>query len=101
MVLDTAHYDALLVVSFGGPERSEDVLPFLDNDTRGRGIPRDRLEQVAEHYHALGGRSPINDQNREFIAAVEEDFPSTRVDLPVSWGNRNWDPYLADTLARM
>jgi ferrochelatase len=101
MVLDTAPYDALLVVSFGGPERSEDVLPFLENVTRGRGIPRDRLEQVAEHYHALGGRSPINDQNREFIAAVEEDFRSTGIGLPVYWGNRNWDPFLADTLARM
>src|SRR4051794_23013357 len=101
MAPDIAPYDALLVVSFGGPEKSEDVLPFLENVTRGRGIPRDRLEQVAEHYHALGGRSPINDQNREFIAAVEEDFRSTGIELPVYWGNRNWDPYLADTLGRM
>src|SRR3954451_1357757 len=101
MALDTAPYDALLVVSFGGPEKPEDVLPFLENVTRGRGIPRDRLEQVAEHYHALGGRSPINDQNREFIAAVEEDFRSTGIGLPVYWGNRNWNPFLADTLARM
>src|SRR3954467_3289561 len=101
MALDTAPYDALLVVSFGGPEKPEDVLPFLENVTRGRGIPRDRLEQVAEHYHPLGGRSPINEQNREFIAAVEEDFRSTGIDLPVYWGNRNWDPYLADAIGRM
>jgi ferrochelatase len=69
--------------------------------TRGRGIPRERLEEVGEHYYQLGGRSPINDQNRQFIAAIEEDFHSNGVDIPVYWGNRNWDPYLADTLARM
>ena len=74
---DTAPYDALLLVSFGGPERPEDVVPFLENVTRGRGIPRERLEEVGEHYFLFGGRSPINDQNRQFIAAVEEDFRST------------------------
>ncbi len=101
MPLDTSPYDALLLVSFGGPEKPEDVVPFLENVTRGRGIPRERLEEVGEHYFAFGGRSPINDQNRAFIAAVEEDFRSTGIDLPVYWGNRNWDPYLADTLRQM
>ncbi|QWZ09478.1 ferrochelatase [Nocardioides panacis] len=101
MPLDTAPYDALLLVSFGGPEKPDDVLPFLENVTRGRGIPRERLVEVGEHYYGFGGRSPINDQNRAFISAVEEDFRSTGVDLPVYWGNRNWDPYLADTLQRM
>jgi ferrochelatase len=101
MPLDTSPYDALLLVSFGGPEKPEDVVPFLENVTRGRGIPRERLEEVGEHYFAFGGRSPINDQNRAFIAAVEEDLRSTGIDLPVYWGNRNWDPYLADTLRQM
>jgi ferrochelatase len=101
MPLDIAPYDALLLVSFGGPERAEDVLPFLENVTRGRGIPRERLEEVGEHYHLLGGRSPINEQNRRFIAAIEEDFASNGIDIPVYWGNRNWDPYLADALAQM
>ncbi len=98
---DIAPYDALLLVSFGGPERPEDVVPFLENVTRGRGIPRERLEEVGEHYFLFGGKSPINDQNRELIAAVEEDLRSSGLDIPVYWGNRNWDPYLADTLRRM
>src|SRR3954452_15693989 len=101
MPLDTAPYDALLLVSFGGPERAEDVLPFLENVNRGRGIPRERLEEVGEHYHLLGGRSPINEQNRRFIAAIEEDFGANGIDVPVYWGNRNWDPYLNDALAQM
>jgi ferrochelatase len=94
-------YDALLLVSFGGPEQAADVMPFLENVTRGRGITQERLEQVGEHYFALGGRSPINDQNRALVAAVEADFASHGVDIPVYWGNRNWDPYLADTIAKM
>jgi protoporphyrin/coproporphyrin ferrochelatase len=98
---DTSPYDALLLVSFGGPEKPEDVLPFLENVTRGRGIPRERLVEVGEHYYAFGGRSPINDQNRAFIAAIEEDLRSSAIDLPVYWGNRNWDPYLTDALGRM
>jgi ferrochelatase len=98
---DASPYDALLLVSFGGPERPEDVVPFLENVTRGRGIPRERLEEVGEHYYRFGGRSPINDLNRAFIAAVEEDFRGAGLDLPVYWGNRNWDPYLADTLRTM
>ncbi len=96
-----APYDALLVVSFGGPEGPDDVLPFLDNVTRGRGVPRERLEAVAEHYHAFGGRSPINDQCRALVAAIRADLSGHGVELPVYWGNRNWDPYLADTLAQM
>ncbi len=98
---DTGPYDALLLVSFGGPEKPEDVVPFLENVTRGRGIPRERLEQVGEHYFLFGGRSPINDQNREFLAALREDLAGAGIGLPVYWGNRNWDPYLTDTLAQM
>ncbi|HEY2505494.1 MAG TPA: ferrochelatase [Streptosporangiaceae bacterium] len=98
---NTAGYDAFLLVSFGGPEGPQDVLPFLENVTAGRGVPRDRLEQVAEHYYQFGGVSPINQQNRDLIAAVEKDFASRGVSLPVYWGNRNWDPYLVATLAEM
>lgn len=97
---DADPYDALLLVSFGGPERPEDVLPFLENVTAGRNVPRERLEEVAEHYHAFGG-SPINRQCRELIAAIEGDFAEHHLRLPVYWGNRNWDPYLTDTLRRM
>jgi ferrochelatase len=100
-VTDPTPYDALLVVSFGGPEKAGDVVPFLENVTRGRGIPKERLEEVGQHYFLFGGRSPINDLNRAFIAAVEEDFQGAGLDLPVYWGNRNWDPYLADTLRTM
>lgn len=94
-------YDAFLLVSFGGPERRADVIPFLHNVTAGRNVPLDRLEQVAEHYYRFGGVSPINQQCRELIAAIEKDFASRGVALPVFWGNRNWDPYLAGTLAKM
>ncbi|MEI2712893.1 MAG: ferrochelatase [Nocardioides sp.] len=98
---DPRPYDALLLVSFGGPEQTEDVVPFLENVTRGRGIPRERLEQVGEHYFHFGGKSPINDQNRAFLAAIREDFAAAGLDLPLYWGNRNWDPYLADTIEQM
>ena len=98
---DAAPYDALLLVSFGGPEGPDDVVPFLENVTRGRGIPRERLEEVGEHYYARGGVSPINEQNRALIAAMEQDLAGAGVGLPVYWGNRNWDPYLADTFARL
>jgi protoporphyrin/coproporphyrin ferrochelatase len=91
-------YDALLLVSFGGPEGQDDVIPFLKNVTRGRGIPDERLEEVAHHYRHFGGVSPINDQNRALKAALEAELASRSVDLPVYWGNRNWDPYLADAL---
>src|SRR6188472_3021308 len=94
-------YDALLLVSFGGPEQPDDVVPFLENVTRGRGIPRERLEEVGEHYFLFGGKSPINDQNREFLAGLRADLAAAGIDLPVYWGNRNWDPYLTDTLAQM
>ena len=89
-------YDALVVVSFGGPERPDEVMPFLENVTRGRGIPLERLAEVAEHYMHFGGRSPINDQNRALIAALREI-----VDVPIYWGNRNWAPYLTDTVREM
>ncbi|MFF5173859.1 ferrochelatase [Micromonospora sp. NPDC000089] len=94
-------YDALVLVSFGGPERPEDVLPFLQNVTRGRGVPPERLAEVAEHYLHFGGVSPINEQCRELLAAIREDFAANGVELPVYWGNRNWDPMLADTVAQM
>ena len=94
-------YDALLLVSFGGPEGPDDVVPFLENVTRGRGIPRERLEEVGKHYSLFGGRSPINDLNRDLLAALREDLAAAGIDLPVYWGNRNWDPYLRDTLAQM
>jgi ferrochelatase len=90
------HYDAILIVAFGGPERTEDVIPFLENVLRGRNVPRERMLQVAEHYYHFGGRSPINDQCRELIAALR-----TAIDLPVYWGNRNWHPMLADTVRQM
>jgi ferrochelatase len=98
---DARPFDALLLLSFGGPERPEDVVPFLRNVTRGRGIPDERLAVVGEHYYGFGGRSPINDQNRALLAAIEQDLADNGIDLPVYWGNRNWDPYLRDTLARM
>ena len=97
----TAPYDAFLLVSFGGPEGPDDVLPFLENVTRGRGIPRERLLAVAEHYLGFGGVSPINAQNRALVAALEADFAAHGLDLPVYWGNRNWAPYLTDELARV
>jgi ferrochelatase len=97
----TAPIDALLLVSFGGPERPDDVIPFLENVTAGRGVPRARLEQVAEHYQLFGGRSPINDQNRDLLGAIQKDLADHGIDLPVYWGNRNWDPYLRDSLQQM
>ncbi|MGO9219449.1 MAG: ferrochelatase [Streptosporangiaceae bacterium] len=96
-----AGYDAFLLVSFGGPEAPDDVMPFLQNVTRGRGIPPERLEAVAGHYYAVGGVSPINQQCRDLIAALGKDFATARVDLPIYWGNRNWDPYLTTTVAEM
>ncbi|HUB40097.1 MAG TPA: ferrochelatase [Streptosporangiaceae bacterium] len=96
-----AGYDAFLLVSFGGPERRADVIPFLQNVTAGRNVPLERLELVAEHYYRFGGVSPINQQCRDLIAAIEKNFASRGVTLPVYWGNRNWDPYLAGTLAEM
>jgi protoporphyrin/coproporphyrin ferrochelatase len=94
-------FDALLFVSFGGPERPEDVMPFLENVTRGRGIPRARLESVAEHYHHLGGKSPLNEQNRELIAKLDEELTRHGIELPIYFGNRNWTPLLGDAVAEM
>ena len=97
----TAPYDALLVVSFGGPEQPSDVMPFLENVTRGRGIPRDRLAAVAHHYDDFGGRSPINDQCRALLAALRTELESRSIDLPLYWGNRNWDPFLGPEVERI
>jgi protoporphyrin/coproporphyrin ferrochelatase len=94
-------YDAFLLLSFGGPEHPGEVMPFLRNVTRGRGVPEERLAEVAEHYHHFGGVSPINRQCRELLAAVDADFAAHGVRLPAYWGNRNWPPMLADTVARM
>jgi protoporphyrin/coproporphyrin ferrochelatase len=94
-------YDAFLLVSFGGPEGPDDVMPFLRNVTRGRGVPEARLAAVAEHYYAFGGVSPINQQCRDLLAAVRADFAASGLSLPVYWGNRNWSPYLADTVRAM
>ena len=98
---DADPYDALLLVSFGGPEGPDDVLPFLENVTRGRGIPRERLAEVGEHYHLFGGRSPINDLNRALLDAIRDELSAAGPELPVYWGNRNWDPYLRDAMAQM
>jgi len=94
-------YDAFLLLSFGGPEGPDDVLPFLENVTRGRGVPAERLAVVAEHYRHFGGVSPINDQNRALLAALRSEFAAAGIDLPLYWGNRNWHPMLADTLRSM
>ncbi|MFJ3394328.1 ferrochelatase [Leifsonia aquatica] len=97
-VTEPVAYDAILLAGFGGPEGQDDVIPFLRNVTRGRGIPEERLEEVAHHYRHFGGVSPINDQNRELKAALEAELASRGIDLPVLWGNRNWDPYIEDAL---
>ncbi|MFE2551795.1 ferrochelatase [Streptomyces sp. NPDC059355] len=96
-----APYDALLLLSFGGPEGPDDVVPFLENVTRGRGIPRERLKEVGQHYFGFGGVSPINGQNRELLDALRKDFAEHGLDLPVYWGNRNWAPYLTDVMREM
>lgn len=91
-------YDAILLAGFGGPEGQDDVIPFLRNVTRGRGIPEERLEEVAHHYRHFGGVSPINNQNRALKAALEAELAFRGIDLPVIWGNRNWNPYLAEVI---
>lgn len=98
-VTEPVAYDAILLAGFGGPEGQDDVIPFLRNVTSGRGIPDERLEEVAHHYRHFGGVSPINEHNRELKAALEAELANRGVDLPVLWGNRNWDPYLNDALA--
>ena len=91
-------YDGILLAGFGGPEGQEDVIPFLRNVTRGRGIPDERLEEVAHHYRHFGGVSPINAQNRALKASIEAELAARDIDLPVYWGNRNWAPYLEDAM---
>lgn len=95
------NYDAILVTSFGGPEQPADVIPFLENVLRGKNVPRERMLEVAEHYYQFGGKSPINDQNRLLIAALEAELAEHGPRLPVYWGNRNWHPLLPDTLRQM
>ena len=95
------NYDAILVTSFGGPERPEDVMPFLENVLRGKNVPRERMLEVAEHYYHFGGKSPINDQNRQLITALEAELAQYEPRLPIYWGNRNWHPMLPDTLHQM
>lgn len=94
-------YDAIMFASFGGPEGQDDVIPFLRNVTAGRGVPDERLEEVAEHYRALGGRSPINEQNRTMIAALQAELATREVDLPIYFGNRNWAPYTAEAISSL
>jgi protoporphyrin/coproporphyrin ferrochelatase len=95
------NYDAILVVSFGGPESREDVIPFLENVLRGRNAPRERMLAVAEHYYHFEGRSPINQQTRDLISSIEHELAQHGPNLPIYWGNRNWHPMLADTLRKM
>ncbi len=95
------NYDAILVVSFGGPESKEEVIPFLENVLRGRNVPRERMLIVAEHYYHFEGKSPINRQTRELIAALEAELERGGPKLPIYWGNRNWHPLLPETLRRM
>lgn len=94
-------YDAILLISFGGPNGPDDVMPFLENVLRGRNVPRERMLEVAEHYQHFGGASPINQQNRDLISALEQELKLHGPDLPIYWGNRNWHPLLADTLRQM
>src|SRR5260370_12620724 len=94
-------YDAILILSFGGPEKHADVIPFLENVLRGRNVPRERMLEVAEHYYRFDGKSPINDQNRALVSALANELSAHGPDLPVYWGNRNWHPLLADTLRQM
>ena len=95
------NYDAILIVSFGGPESPDDVIPFLENVLRGKNVPRERMLAVAEHYYHFGGKSPINEQTRELITALKDELDQNGPQLPVYWGNRNWHPMLAETLQKM
>jgi len=97
----TQTYDAVLVVSFGGPEKPDDVLPFLENVLRGRRVPRERMLEVAQHYHQLGGVSPLNEQNRQLIRALQAELAAHGPQLPLYWGNRNWHPLLPDAVQQM
>lgn len=101
MTVSPIQYDAILMVGFGGPEQSADVIPFLENVVRGRNVPRDRLLEVASHYEHFDGKSPINDQMRDLIARLRPELQSHGIDLPIYWGNRNWHPMLTETLHEM
>ena len=94
-------YQALLVVSFGGPDGPDDVMPFLENVLRGKNVPRERMLEVAEHYYHFGGKSPINEQNLALIEALKGELEKTGPNLPIYFGNRNWHPLLPDTLKQM
>src|SRR4051812_36612671 len=93
--------DAVLIVSFGGPEGPADVIPFLENVLRGKNVPRERMLEVAEHYQHFGGKSPINEQNRALIAALRKELDAHGVNLPIYWGNRNWQPFLTEAVQKM
>jgi ferrochelatase len=95
------NYDAILFLSFGGPEGTDDVMPFLENVLRGKNVPRERMEQVAQHYYLFGGISPINQQNRKLISALKDLFEKENCNLPIYFGNRNWHPLLTDTMREM
>jgi ferrochelatase len=99
--MTTPTYDAVLIVSFGGPEGMDEVMPFLENVLRGKNVPRERMLDVAEHYRRFGGVSPLNAQNRALIAALEKELAAGGPRLPIYWGNRNWHPLLLDTLRQM
>ena len=94
-------FDSIILVSFGGPEGPDDVMPFLENVLRGKPVPRERMLEVAEHYNHFGGVSPINEQNRDLLNAMSEELSAAGIDLPIYWGNRNWHPMLPDTLQKM
>ena len=96
-----SRYDAVLFVSFGGPDKADDVLPFLENVLRGRRVPKERMLEVAEHYYHFGGKSPINEQNIALIDAIRRELTTSGLDLPIYWGNRNWYPFLTDTIQDM
>lgn len=98
---DNQPYDALILISFGGPEGPDDVMPFLENVLRGKNVPRERMLEVSEHYNHFGGVSPINQQNRELLAAIKKELADHDIDLPVYWGNRNWHPMIPDALREM
>ncbi|HEV2687508.1 MAG TPA: ferrochelatase [Bryobacteraceae bacterium] len=99
--MTTETYDAVLILSFGGTEKPDEVIPFLENVLRGRGVPHERMLEVAEHYYHFGGKSPINDQNRALIAALTQELVQHGPRLPIYWGNRNWHPFLTETLRQM
>jgi len=94
-------YDAILLTSFGGPEGPDEVMPYLRRVTAGRGVPEERLEEVSHHYFALGGVSPINQQNRDLLEKMKKRFPERGIDIPIYWGNRNSEPFFADVIKQM